>query len=338
MASEHYTSIDSILEEISPSILQEMYSKMLQIRFFNARQAEESKLGKIFGYVHLYSGQEGVSVGAIAALEEGDKITSTHRAEGHLIAANVPLGPIMAECFGRTDGLCGGRGGPMGLAAVDYGVISAYEIVGGGIAVATGIAWALKRQQIPNVVICFFGDGAANRGVLYESMNMAALWKLPVIYLCENNGYAVDTSTERAFAEANIASRATGFGLPGVRVDGTEILSVYSAAREARVRALSGDGPTFLEVIAPRWCGHHLADPQWYYRPREEVEEQKQNCPIEKFRNLLMEQSILSEEEDSAIQSQIGIEVEESVQFAESSKWPDEEHMFENLYTDSGAL
>jgi TPP-dependent pyruvate/acetoin dehydrogenase alpha subunit len=313
-----------------------MYAKMLRIRLFGERQAEESKLGKIFGYVHLYTGQEAVAVGVITALQPGDKITSTHRAEGHFIAAGVPLKEIMAECFGRRTGVCGGHSGPMGLAAVDYGIVSAYEIVGGGIAVATGIAWAFKMQRIPNVVACFFGDGAANRGVLHESMNMAALWKLPVIYICENNGYAVDTSVERAFATPRIAPRAAGFGLPGFVVDGTEIFPVYDALQEARARAIAGDGPTFLEMVAPRWCGHHLADPQWYYRTREEVEERKQHCAIGKLRATLLERSLMSEEEDKALKAQIKFEVEEAAQFAESSEWPSEEDLYAHLFASSG--
>lgn len=305
---------------------------MLRIRLFGERQVEESKLGKIFGYVHLYTGQEGVAVGVITALQPGDKITSTHRAEGHFIAAGVPMKEIMAECFGRKTGVCAGRGGPMGLAAVEHGIISAYEIVGGGIAVATGIAWAYKMQNLPNVVVCFFGDGAANRGILYESMNMAALWRLPVIYVCENNGYAVDTSIERAFANPQIASRAAGFGLPGLAVDGTDILEVYGSVREARQRAAAGDGPTFLEMIASRWCGHHLADPQWYYRSREEVEEQKRHCAIEKLRALLLEGALMSANEDQVLRAEIELEVEEATQFAEASEWPNEEEMYNHLF------
>jgi len=309
---------------------------MLRIRIFGERQAEESKLGKIFGYIHLYTGQEAVAVGTITALKPGDKITSTHRAEGHFIAAGVPLKGIMAECFGRKTGVCGGRGGPMGFAALDYGMVSAYEIVGGGIAIATGIAWAFKMQRMPNVVVCFFGDGAANRGVLYESMNMAALWKLPVIYVCENNGYAVDTSIERAFAVPQIAPRAPGFGLPGFAVDGTDIFAVYDAMQDARARAIAGDGPTFLEMVASRWCGHHLADPQWYYRSRQQVEELKQYCAIEKLRSLLLERSLMSEEEDQTLKAQIELEVEDAAQFAEASEWPSEEDLYTHLFASPG--
>jgi TPP-dependent pyruvate/acetoin dehydrogenase alpha subunit len=312
-----------------------MYTKMLRIRLFNERQAEESKKGNIFGYVHLYSGMEAIAVGVISALQSGDKVTSTHRAEGHFIAADVPLKSLMAECYGRVDGVCGGRGGPMGLAAADSGLISAYEIVGGGIALATGVAWAFKKLESRNVVVCFFGDGAANQGALYECLNMAAMWKLPVVYACENNGYAVDTSIERAFALPDIGVRANGFGVPSVVVDGTDVLAVHKEASQALYRARTGEGPTFLELQALRWCGHHLADPQWYYRTREEVEEQKEKCPIERLRFTLIEAGALDEEKVATIQSQIENDIEEAVRFAEASGWPDEQNLYHHLFANS---
>jgi acetoin:2,6-dichlorophenolindophenol oxidoreductase subunit alpha len=318
-------------DQITREQLIEMYASMHRIRQFNDQQGEEFKLGKIFGYVHLYTGQEAIAVGSIAALEPGDKVTSTHRAEGHLIAAGVPVDSIMAECFGKITGVCGGRGGPMGLAAIDYGIVSAYEIVAGGIGVATGIAWAMSLQKKANVSLGFFGDGAANRGVLYECMNMAALWKLPIIFVCENNGFAVDTSIDRAFANPNIADRAIAFGLKGCQVDGTNILEVYQAVSEARQRAVSGEGPTFLEMIAPRWCGHHLSDPQWYYRSREDVEETSKNCPIMKFREYLNEKNLLSEEQDKKMQEEINNEIKAAVTFAEESDWPNESQLLPNL-------
>ena len=338
MIIENTKMASTFSSDLSAEKMLEMYTRMQKIRAFNDRQAEESKIGKILGYVHLYTGQEAIAVGSISSLEPGDKITSTHRAEGHLISAGVPLNTIMAECFGRATGVCGGRGGPMGLAAAEYGVVSAYEIVGGGIALATGIAWAFSLQQKRNVVLCFFGDGAANQGILYECLNMAALWKLPIIYLCENNGYAVDTSVERAFANPNIAERGSGFGLPGIRVDGTDVLNMYKVVGDARHRAVTGGGPTFIEAVAPRWCGHHLADPQWYYRTRQEVSEEKLNCPITKFRKLLIDQSILNEEQDQVLQKQVVREVDDSVQFAEASEWPNESTLDVHLFASPGAI
>jgi pyruvate dehydrogenase E1 component alpha subunit len=326
--------IQDLAEPTSEDLL-EMYTKMLRIRLFNDRQAEESKRGNIFGYVHLYTGMEAIAVGVISALQPGDKITSTHRAEGHFIAAGVSLNQLMAECFGRVDGVCGGRGGPMGLAAADSGVISAYEVVGGGIALATGIAWAFKKLGNRNAVVCFFGDGAANQGALYECLNMAGMWKLPVVYACENNGYAVDTSIERAFAVADIGVRAQGFGVPGVVVDGTDVIAVNEEASQALYRARAGEGPTFLELQALRWCGHHLADPQWYYRTREEVEEQKGKCPIERLRLMLLESGELDEEKLAGIHTQIENEVDEAVRFAEDSSWPDSRNLHRHLFADS---
>lgn len=322
--------------EPSPELMVEMFTRMLRIRLFNERQAEESRLGHIYGYVHLYSGMEAVAVGVVSALQPGDLITSTHRAEGHFIAAGVSLNKLMAECFGRVDGVCGGRAGPMGLADADSGLISAYEIVGGGVAVATGVAWAFSKQGSDHAVVCFFGDGAANQGALYESLNMAALWKLPVVYICENNYYAVDTSIERAFAKLDIASRADGFGVPGRAVDGLDVLAVHAATSDALGRARSGEGPTFLEVQAPRWCGHHMADPQWYYRTREEVEAQKQQCPIERLKAQLIESGMIDVEGAAAIQARIETEVEDSVRFAQASEWPDVGGIERNLFADPG--
>jgi TPP-dependent pyruvate/acetoin dehydrogenase alpha subunit len=335
MSENSSTKPDAVLDGLSPSDLLDMYTKMLRIRYFNICQAEEAKRGNIFGYVHLYTGQEAVAVGVISALEPGDKITSTHRSEGHFIAADAPLKEIMAECFGRETGLCGGRGGPMGLSAYDAGVISSYEVVGAGIPIATGVAWAFKMMGSRRVAVCFFGDGAANQGILYESMNMAALWRIPVIYVCENNGYAVDTSIERGFAVKDIASRTTGFGLPGVVVDGTDVLAVYAAAKEAVERARAGEGPTFIEAKALRWCGHSEADPQWYYRSREEVEVCRQNCPIERLRVLLLERSIWSEDRDQALREKVQQEVEDAAQFAHASPWPEKRDLYRHLYADS---
>ncbi len=324
------------MDDLTPEEYIDLFTKMLRIRAFNEREAEESHRGNIYGYVHLYTGMEAVAVGVITALQPGDKITSTHRAEGHFIAAGVPLDKLMAECYGRTTGVCGGRGGPMGLAEMEMGVISAFEVVGGGIALATGVAWAFKKQKVDNIVVCFFGDGASNQGVLYECMNMAALWKLPILYACENNGYAVDTSIERASASTQISARADGFGLPGVVVDGTDVLDVLAATRQAANRARGGDGPTFLEVVAPRWCGHSLVDAQWYYRTREEVMYERQNDPVQHLREHLLAKSILDEEGIDALQMQVGDEIEQAVRFAESSPWPAAESLFDHLFVADG--
>lgn len=328
------SKITESAKELPNELLLEMYRKMLTIRLFNERQAEETMRGKLFGYVHLYSGQEGVGVGAIAALKEGDKITSTHRAEGHFIAAGVPLNPLMAETYGRKTGLNGGKGGPMGLAAFDYGVISAYEIVGSGIPVATGAAWGYKMQGGDQVVLCFFGDGAANQGMLYECLNMAALWKIPVIYICENNGFAVDTAIDKAFAETDIAAKARPFGVPSVVVDASDVVSMYLATKEAVDRARAGGGPTLIEAKARRWVGHHQADAQWYYRTREDVEENKKHCPINAMHNYLTENEILSPQMYEDLREDILEEVEKSTVFADQSEWPSEEDMHTNLFAE----
>lgn len=334
MSIKSLTKITEEAEELSEDLLLDMFTKMLKIRLFNERQAEETMKGNLFGYVHLYSGQEGVAVGAVAALEDGDKITSTHRAEGHFIASGAPLDKIMAEDFGKRTGFNGGKGGPMGMTALEYGVIGSYEIVGSGIPVATGAAWGYKKLGKKQVVLCFFGEGAANQGVLYECFNMAALWKLPVIYLCENNGFAVDTTVERAFAQQDIAARSNPFGVPGVAVDGTDVVEMYLATKRAVDRARNGEGPTLIEAKARRWVGHHQADAQWYYRSREDVEENKKYCPILAMRNYLYEKSILSDEREKRIRREILEEIDLAVKFAENSDWPTEGDLYANLYAE----
>jgi len=335
MAKVNTMSKNKVGEEIPASLLLDIYTKMLKIRLFNEREAQEAMRDNIYGFVHLYTGEEAIGVGVISALEKGDKILSTHRAEGHFIAAGVPLKDLTAEIFGRKTGLCQGRGGPMGLVAPDYGMISAAEVVGSGISIATGIALAFKMTNSKNVAVTFFGDGATNQGVLYESMNMAALWKLPVIFVCENNGYAVDTSVKKAFAVDELVSRTTGFGLPGVVVDGTDVVEVYTATKGAAERARKGEGPTFIEARALRICGHHLADPQWYYRSKEEVEKRKRNDPIVRMRTLLLERSIITEADDEKLRESIAAEIEEAMHYAQASPWPEVGDIHKHLYAES---
>jgi len=241
-----------------------LHRTMLTIRLFEQRVSREFRTGEIPGFVHVYVGEEAVAAGVCAALEPDDYVTSTHRGHGHCIAKGCDLGAMMAEIYGREDGLCKGRGGSMHIADFSRGMLGANAIVGGGIALATGAALAASVRGSGQVAVAFFGDGAANQGVLHESLNLAAIWKLPVLYVCENNGFAESTPAAYSTSVADVASRAAGYGIPGVIVDGTDAIAVHATAAAAVERARAGDGPTLLEVKTHRFMGHFEGDPDRY--------------------------------------------------------------------------
>ncbi len=241
-----------------------LHRTMLTIRLFEQRVAREFRTGEIPGFVHMYVGEEAVAAGVCANLDDDDYVTSTHRGHGHCIAKGCDLDGMMAEIYGREDGLCKGRGGSMHIADFSRGMLGANAIVGGGIALATGAGLAASVRGSGQVAVAFFGDGAANQGVLHESLNLAAIWKLPVLYVCENNGFAESTPAAYATSVPDVASRAAGYGIPGVVVDGADALAVYGAARTAVERARAGEGPTLLEVKTYRFMGHFEGDPDRY--------------------------------------------------------------------------
>ena len=249
---------------IASETLLVLYRTMLTIRLFEHRVSREFRTGEIPGFVHMYVGEEAVAAGVCANLNDDDYITSTHRGHGHCIAKGCDLGRMIAEIYGREDGLCRGRGGSMHIADFSRGMLGANAIVGGGIALATGAGLASSIRGGTQVSVAFFGDGAANQGVLHESLNLAAIWKLPVIFVCENNGFAESTPTAYATSVADVAFRASGYGIPGVVADGADVLGVYAAARTAVDRARAGEGPTLLEVKTYRFMGHFEGDPERY--------------------------------------------------------------------------
>ena len=298
----------------------EMYRKMYLIRTFEERAEELYMEGKIWGTFHLYVGEEAVAVGACYALRADDYITSTHRGHGHCIAKGADVKRMMAELLARDTGYCHGLGGSMHIADVEKGNLGATGIVGSGIPIATGAALGCKLQKNDKVVLCFFGDGAANTGAFHESVNMAAIFNLPVVFICENNMYAMSFPAQKAFALPDIAERAKGYGIPGVSIDGNNVLEVYETAQIAVERARQGESPTFIEARTYRWKGHSKSDRQ-AYRTKEEVREWMNKDPIKFLEKHLREETVREEELEN-IKKQVEREIEEAINFALESPEP----------------
>jgi TPP-dependent pyruvate/acetoin dehydrogenase alpha subunit len=310
-----------------------MYQTMLRIRKFEERVIRLVNENEISGVTHEYIGQEAVAVGICAALNQEDVITSTHRGHGHILAKGGQAQRMMAELFGKSTGYNRGRGGSMHIADVSLGIYGANGIVAAGAPIAMGAAWAAQARSRQTVAVSFFGDGAMNQGVLHETMNMASLWKIPVIFVCENNGYAVTLSSHQSSANANFAERAVAYNMPGVHVDGMDVNSVYEAAQVAVKRARSGEGPTFLECRTYRYMGHHTAEGTMNirYRSNEEIEAWKLKDPIVSFAKKLLESGSSSSELEE-IHHAIDQEIEEAVQFARKSPEPKPEESLELMY------
>ncbi|GFN24174.1 thiamine pyrophosphate-dependent dehydrogenase E1 component subunit alpha [Thermanaeromonas sp. C210] len=321
------------MRELSVDEVLAMYECMVRIRHFEEKVAEVYAKGIMPGLAHLYTGEEAVATGVCYALEPTDYITSTHRGHGHVIAKGADLGPMMAELFGKETGYCQGKGGSMHIADFEKGILGANGVVGGGIPIATGAGLAIKLRKGKEVVACFFGDGASNQGAFHESLNMAGLWKLPVIYVCENNYYGISVSKKRHQAIDDIAVRAASYGMPGVTVDGNDVLAVRQAAEEAVERARKGEGPTLLVCNTYRWRGHHEGDPNRgaRYRSKEEIEEWMAKCPIKRCEEYLRSKGV-SDNKFEAIKAAVDKEIEEALKFAESSPYPDESMALRDVY------
>lgn len=317
--------------ELNHHKLIDLYKVMLKIRMFEEKVLALGAKGLVRSSFHLYLGQEAVAAGACAVLKEGDCITSTHRGHGHCLAKGGDLGLMMAELMGKVTGYCKGKGGSMHIADMDIGILGANGIVGGGIPLATGAALAARVRMTGQAVICFFGDGAANQGCFYESMNLASIWKLPVVYICENNMYALTTPCSEALAGNNLVTRAQGFNMPGLAVDGNDVISVYNVAKEAVEMARAGGGPTLIEAKTYRWEGHWQGDP-CVYRTKEEVEEWKKKCPVKRYKKWLLENKIFSEKEAEKIYDEIGVLVNEAEEFAIKSPQPGTELLLTDIY------
>jgi len=311
----------------------EYLKQMLRIRYFEEKVMDLLSRDIVKGASHLYVGEEAVAVGAIAATRKDDYVTSTHRGHGHCIAKGGDLKLMLAELCGKATGYCRGRGGSMHIADVNAGNLGATGIVGSNIPVATGAGLSIKMQGTDQVVLCFFGDGAANTGAFHESVNMAAVWKLPVVYVCENNLYGMSVAVSRAFPFKDIAERAKGYNIPGVIADGMDILNVKRIVGEAVARARKGEGPTLVECKTYRYYGHSRSDAR-VYRTREEEREWKARDPIVNFRKKLIEEGIMTEQQARKLEEDVAREIEEAEKFALSSPYPEISSLYDGLYTD----
>jgi len=306
---------------------------MVKIREHEERVAELFAQGKIPGFVHLYIGEEAVATGVMAHLRKEDFITSTHRGHGHFIAKGGNIKASMAELFGKATGICKGKGGSMHIADLDVGELGANGIVGGGIPHAVGAALGIKLNGLDNVAVAFFGDGASNQQNFHEAINLAAIWKLPVVFVCENNLYQISLPYSKQQAIKSVAERAAAYGIPGVSVDGQDVFAVYEVAKEAIERARNGEGPTLIEAKTYRFRGHFEGDPQ-IYRSKEEVEWWKKNKdPIVLFEKTVLEKGLLTKEELDTIRERVKREIEESIKFAEESPWPKPKEVLEDVFS-----
>lgn len=317
--------------DLSPERLYDLLHQMLLIRAFEESAEQLYLQGMIHGTMHLSIGQEGSAVGACAALRPTDYILSTHRGHGHCIAKGARADQMMAEFFGKETGYCRGRGGSMHMADVDTGNLGANGIVAGGVPMAAGVGLSIQMQRQDRVVLVFFGDGATNEGAFHESLNFASIWNLPVIYFCENNQYAMSMAITRASKIEKLSDRAAAYGIPGVTVDGNDLLAVYRATAEAVERARSGGGPMLIEARTYRWKGHSKSDKQ-RYRTKEEVKEWQERDPIARLAQKMIEASILTEDDLAKLQARVEQEIAEAIEFAAASPEPDPATILEGVY------
>ena len=318
--------------ELSKDILKDMYLRMRKIREFETKAKDLFAEGKIPGFVHLYLGEEAAASGVCACLDDEDFITSTHRGHGHIIAKGGDLKYMMAELYGRETGYCKGKGGSMHIADRDRGILGANGIVGAGHNIAVGAGLTCSYLQNGKVVACFFGDGSTNQGTFHESLNLASIWKLPVVFICENNYYGISMSQGRHMSIKDIADRAAAYGIPGIAVDGNDILAVYEAANEAVARARKGLGPTLIECKTYRQRGHFEGDPG-LYKPTEEQEEWLKKDPLPRFITVMKENGFL-DEDIAALDQEVADELIAAVKFAEESPLPRLESTVEDIYSD----
>jgi pyruvate dehydrogenase E1 component alpha subunit len=310
----------------------ELLRKMLRIRHFEEKVFQLVVDNVVSGASHVYVGQEAVAVGACSVLRPDDYITSTHRGHGHCIARNGDVKKMLAELAGKATGYCRGKGGSMHIADVQAGNLGATGIVGGNIPVATGAALACKFNKKRQVVVCFFGDGAANNGTFHESLNLAAIWSLPVVFICENNQFAMSFPAKTAFKAGNIHSRAQSYGMPGVACDGMQVLEVRDTVAAACAHARAGKGPTLIEAVTYRYRGHSRSDAQ-NYRTKEEVEIWREKDPIQQFRVKLAEADAVSPAAADQIEQEVAAEIDAAVKFAiDESPYPDAADVLRDVY------
>jgi pyruvate dehydrogenase E1 component alpha subunit len=313
-----------------------MHRTMVRIRLFEERVRTDYLARRMPGFTHSYVGEEAVATGGCAALDPGDLITSTHRGHGHAIAKGVGVGPMMAELYGKASGTCAGRGGSMHIADFSLGMLGANGIVGGGFGLAAGAALAASFRGTPDVTLCFFGDGAINKGTFHEAMNFSGMRKLPVVFLCENNQFAQYTAVTRMTAGGNLAGRAAAYGMPGIRVDGNDVLAVFAATRGAAARARRGEGPSLIVADTYRFYGHNVGEAV-PYRSNDEVAERRKDDPIPRYEARLAELGVVDAAGCKRVWDEVGAEIEESVRFALAAPDPDPATALDDLFADSRA-
>ena len=309
-----------------------MYRKMAEIRLFEEHVWNVYTRGLMPGLAHLYIGEEGVAVGACAALRDDDYITSTHRGHGHCLAKGGKLDRMMAEIMGKEAGYCRGKGGSMHIADMSVGILGANGIVGGGFGICTGAGLSAKLRGTDQVGVCFFGDGAANQGIMLETINMAVVWNLPVIYICENNQYGEHTPYQTVTGVEHIADRAKGFGLEGIIADGSDVLEMYEAVSATVAKARNGGGPTLIEAKTYRFQGHHVGDAQTYRTSKEVDWWSEQKDPISLLGNYMVANKVAKKSELDELYEQVESEVLEAIEFGKEAPFPPPEQAFEDVY------
>lgn len=325
-------------DQYEQETLREMYRELRLIRDFEDRVQELVEGGDIFTDAHLYQGEEAIAVGVCMNLEDGDKITSTHRPHGHILAMGIDPKRVMAEIGGKETGISGGRGGEMHMFDPEQGIIGSNGIVGASIPHAAGAALADQLDESSNIAVGFFGDGGSNQGIIHETMNLAAVWELPVLFVCENNQYAVTTSVSDASGPEHLSDRAAGYGIPGKTIDGQDVLTVYEETKEAVDEIRSGGGPQFIEYETYRYLDHTVAISEMMgdatYRPNEELDQWKARDPVKLFFDTLTDDGIFTEEELQEIDQEIEAEIEAAVDHMKDSAFPPAEDATKHLYQD----
>ena len=314
--------------------LVDLLYQMLLIRRFEEKSAESYSLGKIGGFCHLYIGQEAVGVGAISAVRRDDYVITSYREHGQALAKGISADAVMAELFGKSGGCSSGKGGSMHLFDKSVNFLGGHAIVGGQIPLATGVAFASKYKETDQVTLCFFGEAAVNQGAFHESLNLAQLWKLPCIYICENNKYGMGTSLARAMSSQNVAEKAREYDLASEFVDGMDVMAMRRATQRAVARARKESLPTLLEARTYRYMGHSMSDPG-NYRTRAEIEEYQERDPIKLFTAVLKEDKMLTDRDLSDMEAAIKEQIEQAVRFAEESPEPDPKELYTNVYANS---
>ncbi|NBJ68144.1 MULTISPECIES: thiamine pyrophosphate-dependent dehydrogenase E1 component subunit alpha [Clostridia] len=320
-----------LTKDFSEEKLIALYKEMWLIRYFDEKVDEFFAKGMIHGTTHLCVGQEASASGPCAVLEATDKITSTHRGHGHCIAKGADVKKMMAELFGRSTGYCKGKGGSMHIADVDKGNLGANGIVGGGLPLAVGSALTAHMKKKDYVTLCFFGDGATNEGSFHEALNLASIWKLPVVFICENNQYGMSGSVKEMMNIEHIATRAEAYGIPGVIADGNDLIEMINVTNTAVKHARNGDGPMLIEAKTYRWKGHSKSDAK-KYRTRDEEKEWRKKDPIKQYKEALFNVGLLSEEQAEAIRQEAKTEIEAAVKFAEDSPMPTLDDLLTDVY------